>query len=104
MPSCVAIELNVKYIFIIKNLANVICLYVLKTNASFLKRKTHFFRISKHDTELMTPIKLKKGQKKLFLPEQLFSTEVSRVRQPIESLFSWLQENTGIYSFQSTFL
>ncbi len=47
-------------------------------------------------TELMTPVKLKKGQKKLFLPEQLFSTAVSRVRQPIESLFSWLQEKTGI--------
>jgi len=48
------------------------------------------------DTELMTPVKLKKGQKKLSLPEQLFSTAVSRVRQPIESLFSWLQEKTGI--------
>ncbi len=48
------------------------------------------------DTDLMTPVKLKKGQKKHFLPEQLFSTAVSRVRQPIESLFSWLQEKTGI--------
>jgi len=39
---------------------------------------------------------LKKGQKKLSLPEQLFLTAVSRVRQPTESLFSWLQEKTGI--------
>ncbi len=52
--------------------------------------------MEEQDTDLMTPVKLKKGQKKLFLPEQLFSTAVSRVRQPIESLFSWLQEKTGI--------
>ncbi|MDM8544813.1 transposase [Desulfococcaceae bacterium HSG9] len=52
--------------------------------------------IEEQDTDQMTPVKLKKGQKKLSLPEQLFSTAVSRVRQPIESLFSWLQEKTGI--------
>jgi len=48
------------------------------------------------NTDLMTPVKLKKGQEKHFLPDKLFSTAVCRVRQPIESLFSWLQEKTGI--------
>jgi hypothetical protein len=37
---------------------------------------------------LYTPVKKKKGQ--------LFSTAVSRIRQPIESLFNWLEEKTNI--------
>ncbi|MDM8569307.1 hypothetical protein QUF50_07350, partial [Thiotrichales bacterium HSG1] len=40
--------------------------------------------------------KKKKGQKKLDFFDQLFSTSVSRVRQPIESLFNWIQEKTNI--------
>ena len=46
--------------------------------------------------ELYTPVKKKKSQKYLDLFEQLFSTSVSRVRQPIESLFSWIEEKTKI--------
>ncbi|MEN9918919.1 MAG: hypothetical protein RL662_1355 [Bacteroidota bacterium] len=51
--------------------------------------------------EMLTPVKAIKGQ-----PEQerqrnkayydLFSTAVSKVRQPIESLFNWLNEKTKI--------
>jgi hypothetical protein len=43
-----------------------------------------------------TPVKKKKGQTALYLFDQLLSTSVSRVRQPIESFFSWLNEKTGI--------
>lgn len=46
--------------------------------------------------KLNTPVKLKKGQKKLELFDQLLSASVSRVRQPIESFFNWIQEKTGI--------
>ncbi len=42
------------------------------------------------------PVKLKKGQKILDSADKLYSTAVSRVRQPIESLFNWLNEKTGI--------
>jgi hypothetical protein len=45
---------------------------------------------------LMTPPKKAKGQEKLQLFEQLLAISVSRVRQPIESFFNWLQEKTGI--------
>ena len=45
---------------------------------------------------LLTPTKKAKGQEKLHMFEQLWSTSVSRVRQPIESLFSWLERKTGI--------
>ncbi len=45
---------------------------------------------------LNTPIKKEKGQEKLVLFDQLLSTSVSRVRQPIESLFNWIQEKTKV--------
>jgi hypothetical protein len=45
---------------------------------------------------LLTPCKKAKGQEKLYMFEQLWSTSVSRVRQPIESFFNWLEQKTGI--------
>lgn len=45
---------------------------------------------------LHTPTKKAKGQDRLFLFEQLWSTSVSRVRPPIESFFNWLEQKTGI--------
>ena len=39
---------------------------------------------------LYTPVKKKKGQKELPMTDRAFSEVVSRVRQPIESLFSWV--------------
>lgn len=46
--------------------------------------------------EVLTPVKRKKGQKHLSAADKLFSEAVSRVRQPIESLFNWIDEKTGI--------
>lgn len=45
---------------------------------------------------VLTPVKLTKGQARLDSADSLYSTAVSRIRQPIESLFNWLQEKTGI--------
>ncbi|NOU18590.1 MAG: transposase [Bacteroidales bacterium] len=50
---------------------------------------------------MYTPVKGVKGQAesiKYFdkAAADLFSTAVSRVRQPIESFFNWLEEKTGI--------
>jgi hypothetical protein len=47
--------------------------------------------------QLFTPVKKKKKQATdLTMFQKLFSTSVSRVRQPIESLFNWIHEKTGI--------
>lgn len=47
--------------------------------------------------QLRTPVKKKKGQTTdLTMFQKLFSTAVSSIRQPIESLFNWLNEKTGI--------
>ena len=48
-----------------------------------------------HST-LYTPVKKKKGQEFLDAADALLSTAISRVRQPIESLFHWSNEKTGI--------
>lgn len=48
------------------------------------------------DLALLTPVKRAKGQAYLETIDQWWSTAVSRVRQPIESLFHWIKEKTGI--------
>jgi len=46
--------------------------------------------------QVITPKKRAKGQEFLESADALLSTLVSRIRQPIESLFNWLQEKTKI--------
>ena len=48
------------------------------------------------DLDLLTPVKKEKGQKTLSAADKLYSEAVSRLRQPIESLFNWIDEKTGI--------
>lgn len=50
----------------------------------------------KQNVGVFTPIKRKKGQEALLMTDRVFSEAVSRVRQPIESLFNWIEEKTGI--------
>jgi len=52
---------------------------------------------STNQITIYTPIKLQKGQERLDSADSLFSSAVSRVRQPIESFFNWLQETTQIH-------
>lgn len=52
--------------------------------------------LDQQGSSLNTPVKKEKGQKELLLFQSAWSTLVSQVRQPIESLFNWIQEKTGI--------
>ena len=45
---------------------------------------------------VLTPVKKQRGQTYLEPQDQWLSTAVSRVRQPIEALFAWIEEKTGI--------
>ena len=49
-----------------------------------------------NNVHIYTPVKKKKGQKNLSFYEDLFSTAVSQVRQPIESFFNWIIEKVDI--------
>ena len=64
---------------------------------------TEYFEdiLSKHNSLMLTPIKKVKGKDECLemrdkAANDLFSTAVSKVRQPIESLFNWLIEMTDI--------
>jgi len=48
------------------------------------------------DLDLLTPVKKEKGQRTLSSADKLYSETIGRMRQPIESLFSWIDEKTGI--------
>jgi hypothetical protein len=50
----------------------------------------------KEQFTLYTPVKKEKGQKMLDAADRLLSTAISRVRQPIESFFNWIEEKTKI--------
>ncbi len=54
------------------------------------------FLLAQQEMWLRTPSKKEKGQETRRMFDTLWSTSVSRVRQPIESFFSWLEEKTGI--------
>jgi hypothetical protein len=68
-------------------------LYLDKAYADELLKQT---TQTEQDLMMLTPIKKAKGQKYLEVADQWFSVAVSRVRQPIESLFNWIEAKTGI--------
>jgi hypothetical protein len=53
-------------------------------------------QLAAQQVEILTPIKLKKGQKRLDAADQYLSTYISSIRQPVESFFNWLIEKTQI--------
>ena len=48
------------------------------------------------DLDLLTPVKKEKGQRTLSSADKLYSEAIGRMRQPIESLFSWIDEKMSI--------
>jgi hypothetical protein len=64
--------------------------------------RTLQLKMKQNDNELLTPIKKVKGVSAALnqfdkAANDLFSTAVSTIRQPIESFFSWIQEKTNIH-------
>ena len=58
-------------------------------------------RLAANNSRILTPVKQKKGESKELrqfnkAADNLFSTAVSTIRQPIEGFFSWLVEKTDI--------
>jgi hypothetical protein len=56
--------------------------------------QSHMF--SENNVEILTPIKRKKGQKKLPFWDGIYSSAISSVKQVIESFNNWLIEKTNI--------
>lgn len=49
-----------------------------------------------NSTNTFTPIKKDKGQAYLDAADALYSTAISKIRQPIESLFNWVEEKVHL--------
>lgn len=80
---------------VLKNIAEDIHLTPVYADKAYID-ETLSQLLEQQEAPLNTPVKKKKGQKELFLFQAALSTLVSQVRQPIESLFSWIQEKTGV--------
>lgn len=52
--------------------------------------------VGRPQTNTFTPTKKEKGQEILDAAEQLYSSAISSIRQPIESLFNWIEEKVSI--------
>jgi hypothetical protein len=50
----------------------------------------------RYNIEVLPCQKRKRGQKHLKADQKYFSTMVSRIRQPVESFFNWINQMTGI--------
>lgn len=63
---------------------------------AYTDKSLHSSLLGHQDVFLTTPIKKQKGQKKLDSADRMYSTAVSSIRQPIESLFNWLEQKVKI--------
>jgi len=62
-------------------------------------------KADEHNIEMLTPVELQKGEADCIRQREkafrdLFGTAVSTVRQPVESFYNWLNENTKIQNAQ----
>lgn len=69
---------------------------------AYFNRKLKELLEKQQHTTMQTCIRKKKGQLSLPSDFKLFSTLVSKARQPLESLFNWINEKTGIQTASKT--
>lgn len=63
---------------------------------AYKKKDWEIWLAQNNNLHIYCPVKKKKGQEKLSFFQDLFSTAVSQVRQPIESFFNWIIEKVGL--------
>jgi hypothetical protein len=65
-------------------------------DSAFADKDWQTFIFTENNVEVFTPIKRKKGQKKLSFWDGIYSTAVSSVKQEIESFNNWIIQKTNI--------
>lgn len=75
--------------------------YEIYADKAYSDLPLHQELIEKQNTCIYTPVKLVKGESDTIrqfnkAADDLYSVAVSTLRQPIEALFSWIQEKTGL--------
>jgi hypothetical protein len=77
---------------IIENLHN----YTIYSDKAYCDKNLKEKIFEENNSTIHSPIKLTRSKNRLDYLENIYSTNVSRIRQPIESLFNWFTEKTGI--------
>ena len=67
----------------------------------YFVKELNEYMLKQHNSEMLTPVKAIKGipdviKQRIKAANDLFSTAVSKVRQPVEAIFNWLIEKTDI--------
>jgi hypothetical protein len=65
-------------------------------DTAYADKEWQSFMFSESNVEILTPVKRKRGQKKLAYWDGIYSAAISSVKQAIESLNNWLIEKTNI--------
>jgi len=65
-------------------------------DSAFADKEWKTFMFSENNVEVLTPIKRKKGQKKLSFWDGTYSSAISSAKQAIESLNNWIIQKTNI--------
>ena len=65
-------------------------------DTAFADKDWQFLMLREKNVEILTPIKRKKGQKKLSFWDGLYSASVSSIKQAIESFNNWIDQKTNI--------
>ena len=65
-------------------------------DSAFIDEEWQAQMLEENNITILTPIKHEKGQEQLSAWAKLWSTAISSVKQPIESLNNWIIEKTGI--------
>jgi len=68
----------------------------LFADKAYIDKQWSEYMLNSNQVDIYTPIKLKKGQKRLDSADSLFSSAVAQIRQPIESFFNWINQKTQI--------
>ena len=64
--------------------------------SAFTDKQRQAFLRSENNVEVLTPIKRKKGQKKLSFWDGIYLSAISSTKQAIESFNSWIIQKTNI--------
>jgi hypothetical protein len=65
-------------------------------DCAFIDKEWQTYMLVEKNVKIFTPIKLKKGQKKLPFWDGIYSSAISGIKQAIESFNNWIIEKTNI--------
>ena len=86
---------NIHDLSLLKGLEKEYYGFTLYADKAYIDEEFKMVMRSKNQVEIVTPLKKLRGERLGFFAKT-YSSHVSGIRQPIESLFNWINEKTGL--------